>query len=291
MKNLYYFILLFLSFKVSSETICQTNQICGDLFLHGITSSEEIKAENIRKGEISYVARFALFQVEEILRRKRKFFNYEIIWVASGIKDAKSTVFKGRYIIMINSNWAKIIIEKYSSSMPLTWVLAHEVGHHVFDHKPHLLGDEKTKAELEADNFAGYILGQIHAYQWDSLRWLDSARNNPVSDDYPTYPDRISSVSSGYLEGCKKDKIYPGSGCSQMLIDGNLSNPPSKQHAKGNESQNIAASTRSFVSVVQGEATQNIEEGKSQGKILKEAGDKAIKELTDRGLMSGRLMR
>jgi Zn-dependent protease with chaperone function len=77
-----------------------------------------------------------------------------------------------------------------------TFVLAHEIGHHVHDHQR---SRSYHKAELEADLFAGAALAKLGA-SLDQAKAAVAAVADPAdSEKHPSRQKRIEAVSSGWV--------------------------------------------------------------------------------------------
>ena len=135
-----------------------------------------------------------------------------ILQPCDNINNAVATSYKGiRYILYdrdfmssLNSgdNWENLFI------------LAHEVGHHINGHsldlvlyvtevvEPETLVNQR-KQELEADEFAGFILGKLGA----TLEQTSSSINLMASnsdDTYSTHPSkskRLAAINKGHKKG------------------------------------------------------------------------------------------
>ena len=141
-----------------------------------------------------------------------------VLQPCDNINNAVATSFKGiRYILYdrdfmssLNSgdNWENLFI------------LAHEVGHHINGHsldlvlyaseivEPESLFN-KRKQELEADEFAGFVLAKLGA----TIEQTSSAINLMASDDddtYSTHPSkskRLAAINKGYKKGKGKETV------------------------------------------------------------------------------------
>ena len=103
------------------------------------------------------------------------------------------------------SNWTNLFI------------LAHEVGHHVNGHSLDLVlyaGEivdapelkNKREQELEADEFAGFILAKLGASLNQTISSVSNLSNE--DDTYSTHPKRdkrISAINNGFIKGLKKN--------------------------------------------------------------------------------------
>ncbi len=274
---IYLFVILsfFLSSQIYAQTLCKTAGVCGDIVFHGalenkVMKGEELKISKLDSADPSFIARFALFLIEGTVERTGIYpINYKIYWI-SGINGAYSNANDDKKrIILIDPKWAEIIIEKFDSSLPVAWILAHEIGHHALRHTN--LGETKEKIELSADRFAGEIIGLMRAYKWDAQRWASELTAKDISKGYPSKEDRIAAISEGYDTGCEKNKKLIGLDCSPLLQSGDINNKPNRPNIAANETQLVTVYERYFV------AKSGVEPG---------AGKKVLEELYKKGIIT-----
>ena len=97
------------------------------------------------------------------------------------------------------------------------FILAHEVGHHINGHSVDLLLKSaskrslahRRKQELEADEFAGFILAKLGGVLEDANRIIIKISKNS-DDSYSTHPNRnqrLKAVNNGYSSAGYESKI------------------------------------------------------------------------------------
>lgn len=147
----------------------------------------------------------ALDRILSVIGASKRF----VLQPCDNINNAVAISYKGvRYILydkeFMNSissgdNWGNLFI------------LAHEVGHHVNGHSLDLVlyAAEAVEAEtlasrrqqeLEADEFAGFVLGRLGASLSETTTVLNSLANDR-DDTYSTHPSksrRLIAVNAGY---------------------------------------------------------------------------------------------
>ena len=103
------------------------------------------------------------------------------------------------------NKWADLSGELYWG---VVTILAHEVGHHVLGHtaKAQLKAtlEKKRSNELEADRFAGYVLGKLGASLENTLALMKKMDVN-INDSKHTHPSggkRVASIKTGWLKAC-----------------------------------------------------------------------------------------
>ncbi len=155
----------------------------------------------------------ALDRILSVIGASKRF----VLQPCDNINNAVAISYKGvRYILydkeFMNSissgdNWVNFFI------------LAHEVGHHVNGHSLDLVlyAAEAVEAEtlasrrqqeLEADEFAGFVLGKLGASLSETTTVLNSLANDR-DDTYSTHPSkskRLIAVNSGHKKSLKNDK-------------------------------------------------------------------------------------
>lgn len=147
----------------------------------------------------------ALDRILSVIGASKRF----VLQPCENIDNAVAVSYKGvRYILydkeFMNSvssgnNWSNLFI------------LAHEVGHHINGHSLDLLlyATETVEAatlagrrqqELEADEFAGFILGKLGASlpQTKQAVNLLATDNDDTYSSHPSKSKRLSSISLGY---------------------------------------------------------------------------------------------
>jgi hypothetical protein len=142
----------------------------------------------------------------------------------SNINNAVAAVYKGQRYILYDRDFMNSLTagsNKYWSNM---FILAHEVGHHINGHSldivlyasdiidPKSL-EEKRKQELEADEFAGFVLAKLGASLSQTSKVLSNLPriSNENSSTHPSKDKRIASVRLGFKKGevAKKNVSKP----------------------------------------------------------------------------------
>ena len=128
------------------------------------------------------------------------------------IFNALAVTYKGERHILYDGEFMKKISE-ITNDWSSTFILAHEVGHHINGHTrdfllANVLDNTKTledrrKEELEADKFAGFVLAKLGASLNQTIAAINLMASN--SDDrYSTHPNktkRIEAIREGYSGG------------------------------------------------------------------------------------------
>jgi hypothetical protein len=116
-----------------------------------------------------------------------------------------------RYIV-----YDKVFMDEIARSVGTNWtntmILSHEVGHHLNGHTLRQVNKEETRAEeLEADEFAGFIMGKLGA----SISQAIAAMNgipHPDCDleyfsDHPCKQKRVDAIKAGWSKATGKASL------------------------------------------------------------------------------------
>ena len=156
----------------------------------------------------------ALDRILSVIGASKRF----VLQPCDNINNAVATSYKGiRYILYdrdfmdsldSGDNWSNLFI------------LAHEVGHHINGHsldillyaaeavEPETLANQRQQ-ELEADEFAGFILGKLGATlkQTSSSFNLISSEKDDAYDTHPSKSKRLASIETGFNKAIGKETV------------------------------------------------------------------------------------
>ena len=147
----------------------------------------------------------ALDKILNVIGASKRF----VLQSCSNINNAVALSYKGVRYIMYDPNFMQRISS--SNDWVNMFILAHEVGHHINGHSVDvLLSDQdiaqvslsqKRTQELEADEFAGFVLGRLGANLNDALSSVASM--NDGDDSYSTHPSRSkrqAAIKKGFSD-------------------------------------------------------------------------------------------
>ena len=113
-----------------------------------------------------------------------------------------------RYIV-----YDKAFMDEVAKSVGTNWthtmILAHEIGHHLNGHTLRQVNKEESRQEeLEADEFAGFILGKLGATLNQTVAAMDGL-NHPDCDieyfsDHPCKIKRVAAIRKGWANATGK---------------------------------------------------------------------------------------
>jgi hypothetical protein len=137
-----------------------------------------------------------------------------VLQACSNINNAIAAVYKGQRYILYDRDFMNSLTagsNKYWSNM---FILAHEIGHHINGHSLDILLyandvidpkslEERRKQELEADEFAGFVLAKLGASLSQTSKVLSNLPRigNENSSTHPSKDKRIASVRIGFKNG------------------------------------------------------------------------------------------
>ncbi len=136
----------------------------------------------------------------------------------SNINNALAISYKGIRYILYDKDFMNSIASN-TNHFSNTFILAHEVGHHINGHSIDIALLEKNKIEiksleqkrqqeLEADEFAGFILAKLGASLFEaseSVRMIASEKDDSFST-HPKKSKRLNAVKIGFNKGAENIK-------------------------------------------------------------------------------------
>lgn len=115
----------------------------------------------------------------------------------NGIQNAYATIINNvRWIVYDN-----YFLEDIDAYTRTKWssisVMAHEMGHHYYNHVVSQSGSTIPK-ELEADAFSGYMMALLGASKEQSIAAISMIASDKASSTHPGKNDRIQAISQGW---------------------------------------------------------------------------------------------
>ncbi len=102
-------------------------------------------------------------------------------------------------LILYNPNYTNWITDQLNNKWGLALLLAHEIGHHNFGHLKHKRKDRHA-AELEADEYAGYILAKMGASLEEAQLVMKTISGVKASSTHPGRAKRIDALKKGWIK-------------------------------------------------------------------------------------------
>ena len=195
MKNTLLAIVLILSFFSYSQNLDYNNSY------ESINICTAIQGNNFASERS---ADSALEDILNVIGASKRF----VLQECSNINNAIALTMNGVRYIMYDPEFMSSL--SYGDQWSNKFILAHEVGHHINGHTVDVLAANITNKvslstsriqELEADEFAGFVLGRLGASLSDALSGVQSLSDG--DDSYSTHPRRsrrIAAIKKGFNE-------------------------------------------------------------------------------------------
>jgi len=148
--------------------------------------SSNVEAENVVDEILSIVGLYRNFIIKECPHISNA--------VAATVRSSLGSF--ERYIIYDNE-FFKRVKNVTKTDWSAVSILAHEIGHHLNGHNL-VSGINNHDAELQADEFSGFVLGKMGASLEESLRAINSFGSDENSKTHPKKSDRIRAISNGW---------------------------------------------------------------------------------------------
>lgn len=115
----------------------------------------------------------------------------------NGIQNAYATIINNRRWIVYDNVFLEDIDEYAHTKWASISVLAHEVGHHYYNHV--VSGKGSTiPTEIEADAFSGFIMAVLGASLEQSIAAMKAIATEKASATHPAKKDRVTAITRGW---------------------------------------------------------------------------------------------
>lgn len=114
-----------------------------------------------------------------------------------GINNAYATIIQNRRYIVYDNDFLEALDSYASTDWASISVLAHEMGHHYYNHVISSSGSTPPK-ELEADYFSGYVMARMGATLDQAEAAMNKLGTNQATSTHPAKSDRLNSISKGW---------------------------------------------------------------------------------------------
>lgn len=115
----------------------------------------------------------------------------------NGIRNAYATIINQARWIVYDNDFLEDIDAYASTKWASISVLAHEMGHHYYNHVVSNTGSTPPK-EIEADAFSGYIMAKLGATLEQSIAAMKAIASDQASSSHPGKTDRINAITKGW---------------------------------------------------------------------------------------------
>ena len=191
MKNFLYILVLLISFSSFGQNNKDALRLCSVLQSNSFSSNS--------------AAEDSLERILGTIGASKRF----VLQPCSNINNAAATSYKGIRYILYDPDFMNTL--NYGNNWGNLFILAHEVGHHINGHSLDLVlyaADavesvslaQSRQQELEADEFAGFVLARLGGSLSEANKLIQSISLNK-DDTYSTHPSRnkrLKAVKIGF---------------------------------------------------------------------------------------------
>ena len=117
-----------------------------------------------------------------------------------GINNAYATIIQNRRYIIYDNDFLEALDSYAGTDWASISVLAHEMGHHYYNHVISSSGSTPPK-ELEADYFSGYVMARMGASLEQAEAAMNKLGSEQASATHPAKTNRLNSISRGWNYG------------------------------------------------------------------------------------------
>ena len=115
----------------------------------------------------------------------------------AGIRNAYATIIRNARWIIYDNDFLEDIDTYSATKWASISVLAHEMGHHYYNHVVNSMGSSPPK-EIEADAFSGYVMQKLGANLNESLAAMNAIATDRASNTHPAKRDRLAAITRGW---------------------------------------------------------------------------------------------
>jgi hypothetical protein len=115
----------------------------------------------------------------------------------NGIRNAYATIINRVRWIIYDNDFLEDIDAYTSTKWASVSVLAHEMGHHYYNHVVSSGGSTPPK-EIEADAFSGYVMAKLGASLQQSIAAMQAIASDRASASHPGKQDRLDAITKGW---------------------------------------------------------------------------------------------
>jgi hypothetical protein len=114
----------------------------------------------------------------------------------ANVKNLEASVSKHQRYILYNPEFISWVNKTSKNQWTAIALLAHEIGHHLNGHTLKKRGNNQL--ELEADEFAGFVLNKLGASMEQSQRIMNYIAKAQESKTHPARADRMLAIKTGW---------------------------------------------------------------------------------------------
>ena len=127
--------------------------------------------------------------------------NFRVLAIDDPKANAFASIQDGERLVVYSEPFMELIADRQNRDWSGMAVFAHEIGHHLCGHTLDNVGSRPPQ-ELEADHFAGFIVGRLGGDLDDATRVF--ARMGTGSATHPPSAERVAAASAGWRKATGK---------------------------------------------------------------------------------------
>jgi hypothetical protein len=151
----------------------------------------------------------------------------------NGIRNAYATILQNTRWIIYDNDFLEDIDAYSATKWASISILAHEMGHHYYNHVISSQGSTPPK-EIEADAFSGYVMQKLGANVNESLAAMNAIASNQASSSHPAKKDRLAAITRGWNAAKAEGPGNTGVNTNPNQGGGNPGGNPSNNGGTGN---------------------------------------------------------
>jgi hypothetical protein len=154
----------------------------------------------------------------------------------NGIRNAYATIINQVRWIIYDNDFLEDIDAYASTKWASISVLAHEMGHHYYNHVVSSGGSTPPK-EIEADVFSGFVMAKLGATLDQSLAAMQAIAADRASVSHPAKRDRLNAITKGWNSaGNNETATNPTSPSNPIPTNPDPTNPANPTNPGNNTS-------------------------------------------------------
>ena len=157
-----------------------------------------------------HVQKFSsVYEARDVVTQIKKAANWQnvnfTIREQNGINNCFATVMSGRRFIVYDNNFLEALDMETGTKWASISVMAHEVGHHYYDHVLSGSGSSINK-ELEADYFSGFIMARLGSSIDQAKAAMIEIATEYDTHTHPKKSDRVAAIEQGWRTALGQNK-------------------------------------------------------------------------------------
>jgi hypothetical protein len=151
----------------------------------------------------------------------------------NGMNNAYATMYQNQRWIVYDNNFLENLDAYASTKWASISVMAHEVGHHYYNHVIKNQGST-IPSELEADKFSGYVMQRLGATLAQAKAAMEKIGTANATSTHPAKYDRLNSIEAGWNMAKTQNGNNPNTGGNTNPAPIPVPNPTPNPNSGGN---------------------------------------------------------